>query len=104
MIARFEYAIAPPDEHVILHMSWQGDQAGARVMAPDWVVDALAERGFPMRGDDEFVGLAMALSYGVLVASLAGADLTLSGDRSAWPTSWGMLFDKPRLELVARLH
>lgn len=104
MIARFEYAIAPPSGHVVLDMSWNGDQAGARVIAPDWVIDALTDRGFPVRDDDEFVGLAMALSYGVLVASMAGADLTLSGDRSAWPLAWGVLFDKPRLELVARLH
>lgn len=89
---------------MILDMSWQGDEPGAKVVAPGWVLDALADRGYPLRAEDEFISLAMALSYGVLVASLAGADLTLSGDRSAWPISWGVLFDKPRLELVAKLH
>lgn len=75
-------------------MAWKGGQARARIVAPAWVIDALVDTHIEPRRDDEYLGLPIALSYGVLVAAVAGALFTISGDKSVWPQEWGELIER----------
>lgn len=93
VIGQFSYAAEMPQDHVVLDLAWEGGQPRARVVAPAWVVQALVDTNIVPRPDDEYLGLPIALSYGVLVASVAGALFTVSGDKSVWPLEWGILIE-----------
>lgn len=95
MIGQFSYASEKPQGHVILELAWERGLPRARVVAPAWVIEALANTQIVPRRDDEYLGLPIALSYGVLVATVAGALFTVSGDKSVWPQGWGLLIDRP---------
>lgn len=93
MIGQFTYADDAPGSHVVLDLAWRGVDAVGRVAAPRWVVDILTHTMINAREHDEYMGLSLALSYGILVAAAAGAPLTITGDRTVWPAEWGRLLD-----------
>lgn len=97
MIGQFSYASEWPQGHVVLELAWEGGLPRARVVAPVWVVAALTGTQIAPRRADEYLGLPIALSYGVLVASVTGALFTVSGDKSVWPQEWGPLVDRLKL-------
>lgn len=94
MIGQFSYASEMPEWDVVLDLAWDGEGARGRVIAPKWVQLALEDKDVGVRDDDDFIGLPVALSYGILLAAMAGAQLTLSGDRSVWPSHWGPLVER----------
>ena|SRR5215217_5718212 len=91
MIGQFSYAYEIDDSHVGLLMAWDAGAAKARVVSPRWVVDILQDKNVGVRDQDEFMALPMALSYSILIATMAGAYLTVSGDTTVWPREWGDL-------------
>lgn len=93
MIGRFVYKPEAMRDDIVLHMGWLGQKPVAQVIPPCWVVDMLKDHEVAAREDDEYMGLPMALSYGVLLAGLSGASLVVAGDRSAWPSEWGNLME-----------
>lgn len=94
MIGRFSYSCDERPLDVLVELKWQDNVPGGVVHPPDWVFEKLGPE-FAMRPADEFMRLPFALSYGVLVASAAGAVLTICGDRTAWQVEWGALVDRP---------
>lgn len=89
MIGQFRYSERPCDQHVVVWMEWLDGLPSARVETPGHVSNHLEEMNMvPIAGA---MGLEFALGYGVLIAALSRAKLTLSGDLSAWPSEWGDL-------------
>lgn len=91
MIGQFRYAEKPCDQHVVVWMEWLDGLPTARVEAPRHVSSQLDDIFLAQVGGT--MGLEFALSYGVMIAALGKAKLTLSGDISAWPAEWGALSD-----------
>lgn len=81
-------------------MEWLDGRPSARVEAPCHVSGHLEHMNL-----DEIaglMGLEFALGYGVIIAALANAKLTLSGDMSAWPSEWGELTHRVTIMRVPR--
>ena len=93
MSAQFWYAEAPSDKHVAVRMYWEEGAPAACVEASAYIAHQLAQLNIShIEGG---VGLAFALGYGVTIAGLVGAKLTITGDVSAWPDEWGELTYRP---------
>lgn len=97
MIGSFYYSPHHRPADVVIEMMWQDGLRGGIVSAPDWVLHDLEGQGLSLRPADEFMRLPFALSYGVLVATSAHAQLTLTGDRDVWMREWGSLVERPLL-------
>ncbi|NGP19403.1 hypothetical protein [Devosia aurantiaca] len=100
MIGRFVYMAGAPAGYIVLQMVWRDNLPMARVRSPEIVVDRLRDDNMDVRREDEYMSLAVALGYGVLLAGLSGAGMVLSGDRSVWPDEWGELMDMQPLSLA----
>jgi hypothetical protein len=100
MIGQFIFTAGPPAGFICLELAWDRDDQIGRVRSPDHVVNLLKDHEVGVRRDDEFMSLPIALGYAVMLAGLSGADLVLSGDRSAWPMAWGDLIEMPALRMV----
>lgn len=98
MIGQFHYAEKPCDQHVVVWMEWLNGLPSARVDAPSHVFEQLEEMNLAHVAGT--MGLEFALGYGVMIAALAKAKLTLSGDMSAWPAEWG---DLSQIQINANL-
>jgi len=96
MIGRFWYAESPCGKHITVRLAWQNGSARARVEPPAGVADKLGDDDIPLRADDEFMSLPIALGYAVLIAGLSETSLTVTGDVTAWPQEWGSLSERPR--------
>lgn len=99
MIAQFRYSEAPCGHDVIVRMEWSDGRALARVEAPEGVSHRLED--LDIKEVCGTVGLEFALAYGVMIAALANAKLTLSGDVSVWPIEWGALYSRRSSQLVS---
>ena len=105
MIGHFYYMAGAPDGEVVLDLGWEGGAPTGRVIASPAVLDVLEGHGVGARSDEEPMSLPLALSYAVLLATLSGASLYLTGDRSAWEPHWGDLFEPlPRQRASLRSH
>lgn len=93
MIGHFSYHPHGAPNHVLVEMCWRPTGEAARVLAPAWVVERLAEFDVGVRREDELMSLHLAMSYAVLLAALSNAPLCLSGDKSVWPERWGKLLE-----------
>lgn len=89
MIGQFRFSDRPCSQHVVIWMEWLDGLPSARVEAPGHVSTQLEEMN--LSHIDGSMGLEFALGYGVMIAALAKAKLTLAGDLSAWPMEWGTL-------------
>lgn len=89
MIGQFRYSEKPCDQHVVVRMEWLDGLPSAQVEAPGHVSSRLEDMN--MTHIVGMMGLEFALGYGVMIAALAEAKLTISGDVSAWPAAWGDL-------------
>lgn len=94
MLGKFWYRGSPLPGDVVLELRWDADERRGRVHTPSWVFDHPVAPDLSLQQNDEYISLALAFSYGLLVAASAGACLTISGDRSAWPGEWGKLIDE----------
>lgn len=102
MIAQFWYSVAPGEKHVAVRMSSDGDGPAGRVEIPGDIADRLAEMEISyVHGD---MNLAFALGYGVTIAGLVGAALTITGDLSVWPESWGTLNPRPGVTSAPKVN
>lgn len=104
MIAQFWYAEAPCEKHVAVRMHWSEGSPVACVEAPACVTHHLAQLN--IAHIEGVTDLAFALGYGVTIAGLAGAKLTITGDASAWPDEWGELTPRPakQAQQVTQAH
>lgn len=93
MIGHFWFRDAAAEADIIVELIATGTSCSGRVRAPASVVAELVRQNLPVRAHDEVMDLPFALSYGVLLASMSKTNLTISGDRSAWPEDWGALLE-----------
>lgn len=100
MIGSFYYSPHHRPADVVINMTWQNGQRGGIVSTPHWVLVDLEPQGLSLRPADEFMRLPFAISYGVLVATSANAQLTLTGDRGVWRREWGSLLERPLLTMT----
>lgn len=89
MIAQFWYDDAPCESHIAIRLDWEEGEPIACVEAPPHVTHRLSELSIPHR--EGSMRLPFALGYGVTIAALTEAKLTVTGDVTAWPVSWGDL-------------
>ena len=102
MIGEFIYDANAPDGSVVLELGWDKGTAVARVLSPQWVIEALKSE-FDVRAQDEFLIVPLALCYGLLVSAKCNTRLRVCGDRTAWPPQWEqLLVTQP--EPAARFH
>jgi hypothetical protein len=96
MLGQFWFERSPCDDSVVVVMDWVDGERRGKVLTPCWISEHPLASELLLEPSDELIGLPMALSYGVLLASTAGADLTISGDYSVWPQEWGQLAEDQR--------
>jgi hypothetical protein len=105
MIGHFAFNDEGLPDHIIVAMVWTPSGESGCVIAPPEVVEKLRDLDIGVRGEDEVMSLSFALSYGVMLATLAEAPLCLAGDRSVWPEEWGSFIerdDRLRSEVKSR--
>lgn len=93
MLGNFWYRIVPPPDDVVVELCWVEGERRAKVTTPCWISEHPLASKILLEPSEEYIGLPMAFSYGVLIAATAGAYFTISGDRSAWPSEWGDLIE-----------
>ncbi len=101
MIALFWYDQDAPCSHLKLELHWQAGKPAARIIAPSEIIERYSDT-LGLRRNDEIIRLEMALGYSVIIAAFAEMDLTITGDRSAWPDCFGELRSRPAGE--SRFH
>ncbi len=102
MLGQFWYGRAPSSDNVVLVLAWADGERRGKVVAPCWIEGHSFASSLLMQPSDELIGLPFALSYGVLIAASAGANLTVTGDASVWPEEWGILAEEPRHRTAVR--
>jgi hypothetical protein len=91
VLGHFVYSDHPADDCMLIEMRWRSDDPIGVLHVPPSVTHLIEGSNYEQIQSGESLALPIALGLGVILAGLTNTDLVLSGDTTAWKTSWGSL-------------
>ncbi len=91
MLGHFVYSKDPVDDCMLIEMQWRNDDRIGVLHVPPSVTNLVEGSDYEHIQTGESLALPIALGLGVILAGLTDVDLVLTGDRTAWKSSWGSL-------------
>lgn len=98
MLGQFFYSPLVLDGCVVIEMRWEDRGAKGVLHIPPRVSEITAGTDYEHIRSGESLIIPIALGVGIIFAGLADTPLVLSGDRSAWKETWGLLLDRFSLD------
>jgi hypothetical protein len=103
MLGHFVYSNQPSDTCMVIEMHLKKGEPIGVLHVPPLVSQLLEGSAYEDARSGESLALPIALGLGIILSALTDTDFVLTGDRSAWKTTWGGLkYDFKDVELRLR--